>query len=48
MRIRVADPGTVDARRVESLLEATKPTHVAHNFVVTDPRGRRPGSEKSS
>ncbi len=48
VRIRVPDPGTVDARRVESLLAATKPTHVAHNFVVTDPRGRRPGSEKSS
>jgi phage tail-like protein len=42
VRIRVADPSVVDVRRVESILEATKPTHVAHNFVVTDPRGRRP------
>jgi phage tail-like protein len=42
VRIRVADPSTVDTRRVEALLEATKPAHVRHSYVVTDPRGRRP------
>jgi phage tail-like protein len=40
VRIRVPDPSTVDTRRVEALLEATKPTHVAHTYVVTDVRGR--------
>lgn len=42
VRIRAADPSTVDTRRVEALLEATKPAHVRHNYVVTDLRGHRP------
>jgi phage tail-like protein len=34
LRIEVADPDHVDPRRVESLIEATKPAHVAHSFTV--------------
>ncbi|TNM39708.1 phage tail protein I [Nocardioides albidus] len=34
VRIRAADPASVDTRRVDALLEATKPAHVAHSFVV--------------
>jgi phage tail-like protein len=37
VRIEVADPDDVDPRRVESLIEATKPAHVAHSFTVTAP-----------
>ena len=43
VRVRTADPAAIDPRRVEALLEATKPAHVWHDFIVTDPRGRRPG-----
>ena len=41
VRIRVADPRTVDPRRVDALLEATKPAHVTHNYLVAD-RARSP------
>ena len=34
LRIEVAEPDEVDPRRVESLIEATKPAHVAHSFTV--------------
>jgi phage tail-like protein len=34
LRIEVAEPDDVDPRRVESLIEATKPAHVAHSFTV--------------
>lgn len=34
VRIQVDDPDAVDPRRVESLIEATKPAHVAHTVVV--------------
>lgn len=39
VHIRTADPDGVDARRVTALLEATKPAHVAHRFIVTDLEG---------
>lgn len=48
VRIRAADPGTVDPRRVEALLEATKPAHVLHTFIITDLRGRRPKAGDAS
>jgi len=42
VRVRVADPSTIDPRRVDALLEATKPAHVPHHYIVTDPRGHQP------
>lgn len=40
VRIRAADPTIVDGRRVDALLEATKPAHVAHSFVVVNKEGK--------
>jgi phage tail-like protein len=37
VRIEVSEPGDVDPRRVEALIEATKPAHVAHSFTVAAP-----------
>lgn len=37
VRISVADPDGVDRRRIESLIEATKPAHVAHTSSVVAP-----------
>ncbi len=37
VRIEVREPAEVDPRRVESLIEATKPAHVAHSFTVGAP-----------
>jgi phage tail-like protein len=34
VRVEVADPDAVDRRRVESLIESTKPAHVAHSVTV--------------
>jgi len=34
VRIRTADPDSVDPRRIDALLEATKPAHVAHSHVI--------------
>ena len=34
VRIVVAEPDRLDPRRVESLIEATKPAHVAHGYTV--------------
>ncbi len=39
LRIEVAEPDGVDPRRVESLIEATKPAHVAHSFTVATTGG---------
>jgi phage tail-like protein len=44
VRVRAAEPDAIDPRRVEALLEATKPAHVWHDFIVTDLRGRQPGA----
>lgn len=44
VRVRVPDPSTVDPRRIDALLEATKPAHVRHRYIVTDMRGRRPAA----
>lgn len=45
VRVRAEDPARIDPRRVEALLEATKPAHVWHDFIVTDLRGRQPGTD---
>ncbi len=37
VQIEVPEPDDVDPRRVDSLIEATKPAHVAHSFTVTAP-----------
>jgi phage tail-like protein len=34
VRIRTADPDSVDGRRVDALLTATKPAHVKHSHIV--------------
>ena len=34
VRIEVAEPDGLDTRRVESLIEGTKPAHVAHSYTV--------------
>jgi phage tail-like protein len=44
VRIRSEDPASIDPRRVDALMEATKPAHVRHTFIVTDLRGHRPGA----
>lgn len=44
VRIRVADPRSIDPRRVDALLGATKPAHVTHTILIADRRGRRPSS----
>ena len=36
VRVEVAEPSAVDPRRVESLIEATKPAHVAHTVTVAE------------
>jgi phage tail-like protein len=37
VRIRVPDPDALDRRRVDALLEATKPAHVTHSYTVEAP-----------
>lgn len=34
VRVRTADPDALDNRRIDALLEMTKPAHVAHSYIV--------------
>jgi phage tail-like protein len=36
VRVRAADPDSVDPRRIDALLEATKPAHVAHSYLIAE------------